>query len=96
MATNIIVTPLATLCTFGFQNTFDRNIVGSRNIAASEANLKNETYKSNRNFRTKLCNLSKKDKLILRYATVFFNSSHNFLNMRVNSIVYWPVIYADT
>lgn len=71
MATTILVTPLVALCTV--QNTFHRNIIGSRNIAASETNLKNETYKPNRNFRRKLCNLSKKDKLILRYASFFKN-----------------------
>lgn len=71
MATTFLVAPLTVLCTVGFQNSSGRNIVGSRNIAASETNLKNGTYKSNRNFRTKLRNLSKKDKLILRYATIF-------------------------
>lgn len=70
MANTVLVSPLTVLCTVGFQNTFGRN-VAARNITAAETNLKNETYKSNRNFRRKLCNLSKKDKLILRYAKIF-------------------------
>lgn len=81
-ANTILVTPLTVLCTAGFQNTFDRN------IAACETNLKNKTYKSNRNFRTKLCNLSKKDRLNQRYAKIFFNYYfHNFLNVPVINTV---------
>lgn len=67
-ANTILVTPLTVLCTVGFQNTFDRNIAACE----AKANLKNETFKSNRNFRTKLCNLSKKDRLMLRYARFLF------------------------